>query len=154
MNFASLCKRSLLLVPALLLAACSKPDQSAELKSYPAYGVCTIDSPARDAVIDGKTDFNLGGWAFNKQDSSVPGAVIVYFVNEETTELTTRTATRGPREDVAAAFGQEGVLNSGFNAVVAQNSLKPGTYRIELIQVSNRDGSFRCDGDVHRITVQ
>lgn len=149
--------RALLLSASLsgfLLAACSPPDHSAELRSYPAYGACTIDSPASGAIVDSKTDFNLGGWAFNKQDDSVPGGVIVYFVNEETTELITRTATRSPRPDVAAAFQKEGISNSGFNAVVAANSLKPGQYRIELIQVSNRDGSFRCDGEPHKIKVQ
>lgn len=149
--------RALLLsfsLSGFLLTACSPPDQSAELRSYPAHGACTIDSPANGAMVDSKTDFSLAGWAFNRQDDSVPNAVIVYFVNEESTELVTRTAARESRPDVAAAFQKEEVLNSGFNAIVAANDLKPGQYRIELIQVSNRNGSFRCDGEPHKITVQ
>lgn len=143
-----------LAIGAFLLTACSPSDQSAELGSYPAYGICTIDSPANGATLDGKADFSLDGWAFNKQNDSVSNAVIVYFVNEETTELITRTATRSPRADVAAAFQKDAVLNSGFNSVISANALQPGIYRIELIQVSNRSGSFRCDGAPHKIIVQ
>lgn len=143
-----------LCLTALFVVACAPPDQSEELKSYPPLGACTIDIPGKNATVDGKSDFHLGGWAFNKGDQSASGGVVVYFVNEETGELITRTATRAPREDVVATFKQENLLNSGFNAVIAQNTLLPGKYRIELIQVSNRNGSLRCDGEAHQITVQ
>lgn len=154
MNRALLYKIFTYCLPVAFLTACAPSDQSEELKSYPAFGMCNIDTPGKNTTLDSMSDFHLGGWAFSQKDHNVPDAVIVYFVNEATGELVTRTATRAPREDVVAAFKQENLLNSGFDTVVAKNTLQPGRYRIELIQVSNRNGSFRCDGEPHKITVK
>jgi hypothetical protein len=138
----------------VFLNGCEQSNDVALLSSYPAFGSCAIDTPKAGERISSGKNFNVGGWAFDEKNKSLPDTLTLYFVNEDTSAIFTFSAKRGPkRGDVAAVFKLPTLIDSGFSGHILGNSLTPGTYRIILLQADRQAGVISCNGLDHKIIV-
>lgn len=138
-----------------ILNACNPTDDAALIESYSKNGACSIDSPQQSSTLPGDKDFAVGGWAYDKLSNSIPETLTLYFINENSRKIVSVSAQRGTkREDVAKAFSNEKLINSGFDAVVRKDLLEPGIYKILIVQSNKDAGAILCEGDEHKINVR
>lgn len=123
------------------------------LASYPKGGACSIDIPHQNSSIKKNTDILVRGWAFDGVKKTVPDTVTLYLVNKESGNIKTFSAKRGPkREDVAKAFKNSALVDSGFDTTI--NLMQPGKYEMILLQADRDAGVISCAGESHNITVK
>lgn len=139
----------------LFLSGCNPNNDVAMLSSYPKYGHCSIDSPQRDATVSIGNELLISGWAYDENKKTIPGTLTMYFVNEDTNEITIATVKRGEkREDVARVLGNPTLVDSGFSGTIDKNKLPAGKYHLVLLQADQAAGVISCAGDQHKITLQ
>lgn len=139
----------------LFLSGCNPNNDVAMLSSYPKYGHCSIDSPQRGATITIEEELLISGWAYDENKKTIPGTLTMYFVNQDTNEITIATVKRGEkREDVAKVLGNPALVDSGFNGTINKGKLPAGKYLLVLLQADQTAGVISCAGDEHKITLQ
>lgn len=140
---------------AAALCACDPNSQTADIDSYPKYGHCAIDSPAKNAEISSGDDFLVGGWAFDRANNTIPEVITVYFKNVKTGALTDVNAVRNSkRPDVAAVYKNPALEQSGFNAAIKKGLLPAGDYEIIILQVDQKSGAIVCKGAAHQLKIK
>lgn len=118
------------LAPLLLLAACGRTNSPIIISSS-----CWIDQPIANATLPAAQNFNVGGWAFDKQSGALPEHVRIQFTSTNRQVSKTFDAKHGiKRPDVAQALNAPTAESSGFNLEVPANSLVPGNYEIVILQ--------------------
>jgi hypothetical protein len=138
-----------------LISGCEQKDNGPDLASYPKDGICSIDIPANNAEFSVSEKISIGGWAVNKIDNRASDGLIIYFKNTKTNELIDISAHTGyERLDVAQAFNSTSAKHSGFNLILDEGKLAPGTYEIVLVQLSRTTGAAICNGEPHIISIK
>jgi len=140
----------------LLLLGCDNKNENdlALLSSYPKRGACSIDGPERNSTVDNSKDLLIRGWAYDGQSQQIPQTLTLYMINEHTKELTLATLRRGEkRGDVAKAFGNPALEESGFSGILSKDKLKTGNYHLILLQMDRNIGAIACAGEPHKIVI-
>lgn len=112
----------------------NKPVELKNLEEVKADENCGINSPAVDSTHKRSANLSTWGYAFDKATWTVPANPIVRFTSLDSDSKLLVPLERGPREDVAKAFNQPGILNSGFGATVDLSELQPGRYQVAILQ--------------------
>jgi glucose/arabinose dehydrogenase len=102
----------------------------------------TIDGPIHLSTVD--RPFSVGGWALDGSAASGSGVDAIHIYAYPVAPATgppifLGVPTRGPRPDVAAAFGSQ-FIDSGYNLIVS--ALAPGTWDIVVYARSAASGAF------------
>lgn len=138
----------------LCITGCNQNDDAAMLYSYPKYGLCSIDSPARGETIIIEKELLVRGWAYDEKRKIVPETLTMYFIHEETNAITVVTVKRDEkREDVAKALNNPILIDSGFGGTVAKSKLTAGKYQLILLQADRTAGAISCAGEPHKVTL-
>lgn len=154
MNFPLL-KRFVFVALMVFVQGCDSNNDIAMLAAYPTFGTCAIDIPKTGSILSIDQSFKVDGWAFDEKNKTTPSTLTLYFVNESNETLFPFPAKRGnQREDVAMLFKSPQLVNSGFNGLVPENALPPGTYRLVLLQADRYSGVIACNGLNHKIIIQ
>lgn len=139
----------------LLITSCNQSDDVAMLYSYPKYGHCAIDSPARGDTVTTEKELLISGWAYDENRKAIPSTLTMYFINEDTNEITVATVKRGEkREDVARVLENPTLVDSGFSGSIEEKKLPAGKYRLILLQADRTSGVISCAGEAHTVTLQ
>jgi hypothetical protein len=85
----------------------------------------------------------LNGWAFNPLSGSEPSHKLFAEFLEANSSIYYK-ALRSPREDVARAFKNKKINNSGFMVTILTDSLSPGIYKIRIVQL-DQNQLLICD---------
>ena len=140
---------------ALFITGCNQNNDAALLYSYPKFGLCSIDTPARGDIVTSEKELLISGWAYDEKRKKIPETLTMYFINEDTNEITVAPVKRGNRrEDVARALGNPALVDSGFSGTIGGEKLVAGKYRLILLQADRASGVISCAGEPHIITLQ
>lgn len=138
-----------------LLSGCDLNNDVAMLSSYPKHGHCSIESPARGTTITLEQELSISGWAYDENHKTIPDTLTMYFINEDTNEITVAMVKRGgKREDVARVLGSPHLINSGFSGTINKAKLSAGKYQLILLQADQKNGVISCAGEAHKIVLQ
>lgn len=113
-----------------LLAGCDAD----KIKDVTANDACSLDGPIGGAQVHANVPFEPWGWAYNVAAGSVPKDVTLQIINVNNDVVLTAPATRVPRPDVAKAFENPNLADSGFVAKLDISKLESGTYLIKVVQ--------------------
>jgi hypothetical protein len=139
----------------LLIIGCDQNDDVTALYSYPKYGHCSIDNPARGETIFIEKELLIRGWAYDENGNTIPSTLTMYLVNEDTNKITAASVKRGEkREDVAKALENPTLIDSGFSGTIDKSELVSGKYRLMLLQADQTVGAISCAGEPHKIILQ
>lgn len=132
-------KNFLCFVPFFFLGGCIGQE-----KLVVAVNSCSIDTPAMQVGVSGKSDFMVGGWFFDKQTSNASEKLLVQITSRDRKVIKVFDAEiKGNRGDVANVFGDAAAATSGFNTIVPVGSLVVGDYDVTLIR-DTRDVKVVC----------
>lgn len=134
---------------ALSCAACTDPGSSVFVTS-----ACSIDVPAKGAVIKAGSAFSVGGWAFDNKSAVIPKEIKIQFVPVGRTFVKVAEAKRGAqRPDVAKAFNNPAAVAAGFDAMIAADLLPAGHYDLSVLQTTSSGALLLCGYD-HSIQIK
>lgn len=136
-------------------SGCSQNDDITILYSYPKYGICSIDNPARGETVKIGKELLIRGWAYDENKKTIPSTLTMYFINEDTNKITVATVKRGgKREDVAKVLENPMLVDSGFSGAIEEKKMAAGKYRLILLQADKASGVISCAGEPHTVILQ
>lgn len=114
-------------------------------------GIYTIEEPVPQPglVIPNTGKLVVRGWCIGEAGQPMPELVFLEITSVSTGQRERIAAVRAPRPDVAAHFGDAGLLLSGFNAEIPLGSPRHGQQIVSLLQIGAQR-EYRA-GDVLRI---
>lgn len=125
---------SFMAMAAVFLSGCN---DNAENKTVAAYATdkCSVDNinGKADAIVyvkPGRVEIN--GWAFDDAKQVIAQDLQIYLIGAQGKSLTVEDPVRIQRPDVAKAYNNKELTNSGFNFIVDTSSFVPGAYGITL----------------------
>lgn len=137
------------------MAGCNQNDEVSMLYSYPQYGHCSIESPARGDTVTIEKELLISGWAYDENKKTIPNTLTMYFINNDTNQITVATVKRGEkREDVAKVLENPILVDSGFSGSIEGKKLAAGRYRLILLQADRASGVISCAGESHTVILQ
>lgn len=146
---------SFIFIALLLMAGCNQNDEVSMLYSYPQYGHCSIESPARGDTVTIEKELLISGWAYDENKKTIPNTLTMYFINNDTNQITVATVKRGEkREDVAKVLENPILVDSGFSGSIEGKKLAAGRYRLILLQADRASGVISCAGESHTVILQ
>lgn len=114
---------------------------------------CAFDAPAKDSRLSASKEFNVVGWAFDNQTAGSQNKVRVQFNSAEDALSKTFDAPLNiKRPDIAAAFKNAKLENTGFVVTIPAKSLMPGKYEIKILQ--DRPNETTVCGDRHAVVIE
>ena len=130
---------------AVLLSGCN---DNVENKTVTKYGTdkCFVDFIAGkpDAIVyvkPGRVEIN--GWAFDDSKHVIAQDLQIHLTGAKGEPIIAKDPVRIDRLDVANAFNNKELTNSGFNFILDASSLAPGTYGITL-HIPEGNALFVC----------
>jgi hypothetical protein len=147
--------KNIYFLSVLFITGCNQNDEVAMLYSYPKYGHCSIESPARGDTLTIGKELLISGWAYDENKKTIPSTLTMYFINENTNRITAATVKRGEkREDVAKVLENPILVDSGFSGSIEAKKLVAGKYRLILLQADRTSGVISCAGESHTVILQ
>lgn len=141
-------KEIIALTSTLLLAACGNGEQNVAVTK-----TCALDAPAANSRISVGKEFNVSGWAFDKLNAGSQTKVRVQFNSSEQSKTKTFDAPLNiKRPDIATAFKDQKLKNTGFNVLIPANSLASGKYEIKILQ--DRSNEIVTCGDGYFVVME
>lgn len=117
------------LTMSLLLVACGNNEPDVIIAK-----TCALDAPAANSRMSLNQEMNVTGWAFDERYPGSQTKVRVQFKSTEKKETKTFDGLLNiKRPDIAAAFKNPKLEDSGFSVVVPANSMAPGNYEITIL---------------------
>jgi YbbR domain-containing protein len=119
---------------AVFLSGCN---DNVENKTVTKYGTdkCSVDFIAGkpDAIVyvkPGRVEIN--GWAFDESKHITARDLQIQLTGAKGEPITAKDPVRIDRPDIAKAYNNKELTNSGFNFILDTSSLAPGTYGVTL----------------------
>jgi hypothetical protein len=143
-NMSKISAAAFISLTAVFLSGC---DDNTVSKTVTTYGTdkCSVD------LISGKPDaiayvkrgkVEIQGWAFDEAKQVTAQNLQIRLTGAQG-EATAKDPARIDRPDVAKAYNNKELTNSGFNFVLDTTALVPGAYAIAL-NIEKENGLYIC----------
>lgn len=141
-------KKIIALTSITLLTACGDSEQGLVVTK-----TCALDAPISNGQILAAQEINVMGWAFDNPDAGFQEEVSLIFNSSEQGKTQTFNAPFNvKRPDIATAFQNPKLENSGFSGLIPANTLAPGKYEITIVQ--KRSNAVVACGDGYVVEVK
>ena len=149
-------KTSIVLTTIIFLFACGEKTSDvviAKKSSMVVVKTCAFDAPAKNSRLSGSKEFNVIGWAFDNQTAGSQNKVRVQFDSvENAASKSFDVPLNVKRPDIAEAFKDPKLENTGFVVTIPAKSLMPGRYEIKILQ--DRPNETTVCGDGHAVVIE
>lgn len=130
---------------AVFLSGCN---DNVENKIATKYGTdkCSVDFIAGkpDAIVYVKPGrVEISGWAFDDSKHVTAQDLQIHLNGVKGEPIIAKDPVRIDRPDIAKAYNNKELTNSGFNFILDTSSLAPGTYGVTL-HIPKRNALFVC----------